>query len=46
MAVRFWWEKGGGKVCMGREVCGVGGGSIGATGAGSAIVCYVARDME
>lgn len=38
MGVRASCEKGGGRVCNGRSVGGFGGGEIGGTGAGSAIV--------
>lgn len=44
MGVRLLCEKGGGRVCRGREVGGVGGGSIGGTGAGSVIA--VAEDAK
>lgn len=39
ICTRFCGEKGGGGVCSGKAVWGVGGGSMGGTGAGSVIVC-------
>lgn len=43
MGVRFPSEKGGGRVCKGRSVGGLGGGEIGGTGAGSVMVCVCTR---
>lgn len=47
MGSRLSCEKGAGRVCIGRVVCGAGGGSIGGTGDGSVIVALFAlrRDL-